>query len=104
MVKDADDVLVDVLAPVGKAFAKDPTVTAFNSRSLCVDRKVFAMVVKGELVLKLPAERAAALVKAKEGRLHALGGRVMKEWFVSPVARKAKWVALAKEARAFVAG
>lgn len=93
--------LVDALLPVAKAFAKDKTVVHYKTTSLCVGRKVFVMVVNGDLVLKLPADRAAALVAEGRGALHQAGGKAMKEWFVSPVARKAEWVKLAKESRAF---
>jgi hypothetical protein len=91
--------LVDALKPVGKAFAKDPDVVHYKATSLCVGKKVFAMLVNDELVVKLPAARAAELVATKKGRYHQLGARVMKEWFV---AGKTDWVTLAKESRKFV--
>jgi hypothetical protein len=94
--------LVEELKPLGKAFARDKDVVHYKATSLCVGRKVFAMIVKGELVVKLPAKRAQELVDAGKGRFHALGKKVMKEWFVSPVARNAEWVAVAKESRAYV--
>lgn len=96
--------LVEALQPIGKAFAKDEGVVHYKATSLCVGKKVFAMIVNGELVVKLPAPRAQALVDAGKGRFHALGKKVMKEWFVSPVARKKDWVAVAKESRKYVGG
>jgi len=100
--KAKDLELVDALKPLGKAFAKDADVVHYKATSLCVGKKVFAMIVKDELVVKLSAERAAELVGAGKGRFHQLGAKVMKEWFVSPIARKAEWVVVAKESRKFV--
>jgi hypothetical protein len=96
--------LIDALKPVGKAFASDKEVVHYKATSLCVGKKVFAMIVDGHLVVKLPAERAQDLVDAGKGKFHALGARVMKEWFVSPPARKKEWVSVAKESRKFVGG
>jgi hypothetical protein len=94
--------LVEELKPLGTAFKSDKDVVHYKATSLCVGRKVFAMIVKGELVVKLPAKRAQELVDAGRGRFHALGKKVMKEWFVSPVARKAEWISVAKESRDYV--
>jgi hypothetical protein len=96
--------LVPELNGIAKAFAKDKAVVHYKSTSLCVGKKVFVMVVKGDLVVKLSAARAQELVAEGRGRFHEAGGRAMKEWFTSPVAHKADWVKLAKESKAFVAG
>lgn len=100
--KPKDLELVAAMKPLGKAFAKDPDVVHYKATSLCVGKKVFAMLVKDELVVKLSADRAAELIAAGKGRFHQLGNKVMKEWFVSPIAHQADWVALAKESRKFV--
>ncbi|HEX4445297.1 MAG TPA: TfoX/Sxy family protein [Polyangiaceae bacterium] len=93
------------------AFADDDRVTppeatrrAFGSNGLKVDGKIFAMLVRGSLVLKLPKERVAALLAAGEGApFDTGGGRVMKEWVVLRLPERA-WLALAREAQAFVGG
>ena len=54
--KAKDLELVDALKPLGKAFAKDADVVHYKATSLCVGKKVFAMIVKDELVVKLSAE------------------------------------------------
>jgi hypothetical protein len=76
-----------------------------SSGQLKVDGRIFAMLVRGELVLKLPGARVDALVDSGDGeRFDAGKGKPMREWFVlSPTSRKS-WPALAKEALAFVAG
>jgi hypothetical protein len=71
---------------------------------LKVDGKIFAMLVRGELVLKLPGKRVDALIESGDGRRFDAGkGKPMREWFaLSPASRKS-WMTLAREAMAFVA-
>ena len=70
---------------------------------LKVDGRIFAMLVKGRLVLKLPADHVAALVDSGDGEHFDAGkGRPMREWLaLSPTSHKS-WLALAREAMAFV--
>jgi hypothetical protein len=74
-----------------------------SSGQLKVQGRIFAMLVRGELVLKLPRARIDELVEAGEGtRFDAGKGRPMREWFaLSPTSPK-RWLPLAEEARAFV--
>ena len=95
-------------APVAAAFAKDREVglgRMFSSNSvLSVKGKIFAMLVKGKLVVKLPREQVADLVASGEGAYFDPGhGRLMKEWVALSSARPA-WIALARQAHAFVKG
>ena len=75
----------------------------FSFGALKVIGKIFAMMSsKEKFVVKLPKARVDELVSGSKGeRFDPGGGRVMKEWFVVEDA-KADWVALAKEACAFV--
>jgi hypothetical protein len=93
-------------APVVAAFANDQNVTRkrmFSSDNvLAVKGKIFAMLVKGKLVAKLPKERVEELVSEGIGENFDPGhGRLMKEWVVVGAGR-APWVELAKEAYRFV--
>jgi TfoX/Sxy family transcriptional regulator of competence genes len=95
-------------APVAAAFADDGEVglgKMFSSSSvLNVRGKIFAMLVKGKLVAKLPKERVAGLVASGAGEYFDPGhGRLMKEW-VAVADHRPQWVALAREAHAFVSG
>ena len=94
------------LAPVVAAFARDRRVSTgriFVSTGLKVDGKVFAFVRQGTLVLKLPQARVAELIAVGDGAPFDRGrGTPMREW-VSIASGHGDWVALAKEARAFVA-
>jgi TfoX/Sxy family transcriptional regulator of competence genes len=95
-------------APVVAAFAKDRHVSRrkmFSSSSvLNVNGKIFAMLVRGKFVAKLPKDRVAELVSSGNGEYFDPGhGRLMKEW-VAVGAGKALWVKLAKEAYRFVKG
>lgn len=66
--------------------------------------KFFAMIVKGELVVKLPAERVSELVAAGAGRpLESGRGRPMKEWVCLRPTGEAACAAYVVEARGFVA-
>jgi hypothetical protein len=91
-------------APVVEAFAADPAVTSgrmMASFGLKVNDKIFAMVVKGMLVLKLPKARVDEMVGGGAGEhLETANGRRMKEWIA--VAGDDGWVELAREAYAFV--
>lgn len=93
-------------APVAAAFAKDRTVSGKrrfgSSNVLSVEGKIFAMLVKGQFVAKLPKERVDELVRNGTGVYFDPGhGRLMKEWVAVGVGR-APWVALAKEAHRYV--
>jgi hypothetical protein len=69
---------------------------------LSVNGKIFAMLVRGKLVVKLPQQRVDGLVAARVGTYFDPGhGRLMKQW-ISIGAGKAPWVGLAQEAYAFV--
>ena len=70
---------------------------AFSSPGLRVGGKVFAMLVRGELVVKLPAERCAELVQAG-ARPFQSGGRPLREWVTIRLADRARWGVLAEEA------
>jgi hypothetical protein len=74
-----------------------------STGQLKVDGKIFAMLVRGQLVVKLSRERVDALVDSGAGgRFDAGKGKPLREWFaLSPTSRRS-WPALAKEAMAFV--
>ena len=78
--------------------------TGFGSNpGLRISARIFAMVVSGELVVKLPKGRVDELVAAGVARRFDAGkGRPMKEWASVDVAMSRRWRALVREARAFV--
>lgn len=76
----------------------------FGSGTLKVEGRIFAMVTRGDLVLKLPARRVSELLAAGHGHAFDAGkGRPMAEW-VAIDAANPSWRELAEEARTFVAG
>ncbi len=80
----------------------DPSRGAFGSNALKVDGKIFAMLVRGELVVKLPRATVEELVVTGRGVPFDAGkGRPMKEWLVVRAPERA-WLGLAREAHAFV--
>jgi len=93
-------------AEVIDAFAGDRRVTSgtmMASLGLKVGGKIFAMLVRGHLVVKLPRERVAALVEAGLGEQFdpQRDGRLMKEWVVV-AGDDPPWLDLAREAHGFV--
>ncbi len=81
-----------------------PRRTGFGAAALKVDDRIFAMLVQGWLVVKLPQHRVDTLVTLGEGeRYDPGGGRLMREWVtVGPQLAEPQWLALAHEARDFV--
>ena len=92
--------------PIVNAFAGDRQVKCgrmFSSNSvLSVHGKIFAMLTKGNLVVKLPKDRVDEMVSRGHGKHFDPGhGRLMKEWVVVGPG-KLSWIELAKEAHRFV--
>ena len=90
------------------AYVQKPEVelgTGFGSiPGLRVGGKIFAMLARGSLVVKLPRERVATIVGSGGGTRFDPGhGRLMKEWVAVPARSGADWRALVDEAFAFVA-
>jgi TfoX/Sxy family transcriptional regulator of competence genes len=76
----------------------------FASDGLKTDGKFFAMVSKGDLVVKLPAARVDELEESGAGRRFDPGhGRLMKEWAALEPADEKACEAYVEEARSFVA-
>jgi len=74
-----------------------------TNEGLRVSGKIFAMLVRGELVVKLPGERVDELVEAGAARRFDAGkGRPMKEWASVPASASRRWKGLVEEARTFV--
>ena len=90
----------------GSASAQVGEGKGFGSTGqLKVNGKIFAMLVRGELVLKLPRDRVDALVVSGEGRHFDAGkGRPMREWLALSPTSRIPWLALAREGMAFVGG
>ncbi|HEX6799443.1 MAG TPA: hypothetical protein VF116_17175 [Ktedonobacterales bacterium] len=92
------------------AFQQTPGVTregtGFGSSGLKVGGKIFTMLVRGALVVKLPRQRVDEFVAAGEGERYdpRRDGRLMKEWLVAGPALDEDWLPLAREALAFVGG
>jgi hypothetical protein len=99
------------------AFAADPELAAiveafeagrgerrkFGANGLKVNGRIFAMLVRGQLVVKLPRQRVEALVASGQGEPFDPGhGRKMREW-VTVLSPAVSWVDVAREAHDFVA-
>ncbi|HEY2316066.1 MAG TPA: hypothetical protein VGH96_20830 [Streptosporangiaceae bacterium] len=79
-----------------------PGGSGFGRGSLKYRGKIFAMLVRGSLVLKLPADRVTELIAAREGvAFDANKGTAMREWFSLAPGSTLDWLSLATEALAF---
>ena len=74
----------------------------FGRSAVRFQNKIFVMLVRGRLVLKLPAGRVDALVGTGDGvRFDANKGTPMKEWFSLDPESGLPWLPLAREALDF---
>ncbi|WP_236789278.1 TfoX/Sxy family protein [Amycolatopsis sp. GM8] len=97
--------LVDQFVGMPDVAPPGSTGGRFGSHALRVRSKIFAMYVRGQLVLKLPKSRVDELVAAGEGiRFDANKGTPMKEWLALAPESELPWHPLAEEAMTFVRG
>lgn len=74
----------------------------FGRSALRFQNKIFAMFVRGRLVLKLPAARVDVLVASGDGiRFDANKGTPMREWLSLDPESGLPWLPLAREALDF---
>ena len=77
----------------------------FGSSALKIQNKIFAMLVREKLVVKLPKPRVDVLITSGKGERFdpRHDGRLMKEWVTVESTSEEEWLALAREAMEFVA-
>jgi hypothetical protein len=76
----------------------------FGADALQVDGRIFAMVTRSRIVLKLPAERVRDLIQSGHGSPFDAGkGRPMREWVALEEGAYERLLPLAEEALTFVA-
>jgi len=107
--RTADDAFAVIVSALGsqpgvrRPIAPATATQRFGSSALRVHGRIFAMMSRGRLVLKLPSERVAELIYSGRGEPFDAGkGRPMTEWISLEPARQADWLDLATEAMEFV--
>ena len=96
------EAIVATLVREKRVKAPSATRGRFGSNGLKTNGKIFAMLAQSTVVVKLPRERVEALVAAGAGERFDPGhGRLMKEW-IALQGDTQRWLALAREAHAFV--
>ena len=73
---------------------------ALSNEGLMVHGKLFAFLLRGQLIVKLPVERVAEVIGAGTGAPATMGTRTMKQWL--EVTREADWAQLARESYDYV--
>ncbi len=96
-----------LFAELAPRFLADPAVTEGtgfgSSPGLRVGTRIFAMLSRGELVVKLPRQRVEQLVMSGVGAYFDPGhGRRMREWVTISPRHGRDWEQLAGEALEFV--
>ncbi len=95
--------LIDEMLAADRAVSPPSPGGGFGSSALRYQNKIFAMLVRGRLVLKLPKARVDGLVESGDGdRFDANKGKPMKEWLALDPGSALGWSALAREAMTFV--
>ena len=98
-------------ATIVEALLGNPGVTppsdgkGFGSSGLKIHNKIFAMLVEGKLVVKLPKARVDALIASGDGDRFdpRHDGRLMKQWISVEPSAEVGWLDLSREAMEFVA-
>ncbi len=102
---DPDPDPAEVFEDLREGFVDIPGVSdgrMFQSDGLTYGGKVFAALSKGQLLVKLPADRVAALIDDGVGLpFDANKGRPMREWMLVPMAEHSQWPPIAAEALSF---
>jgi TfoX/Sxy family transcriptional regulator of competence genes len=106
-VRGGSHALDEIVAALGELVGVEaPSVSRgkFGTNGLKVNGKIFAMLVGGALVVKLPRERVDALVASGRAQRFDPGrGKLMKEW-ATLIGSEDQWLELAREAHRFVEG
>jgi hypothetical protein len=103
-VEERFEQLVDELVDIDGVTPPSPG-RGFGSSALKYHGKIFAMLVRGHLVVKLPKARVTELVAAGEGtHFDANKGTPMKEWFTLAEPTTLSWSGLSHEALDNAAG
>ena len=73
-----------------------------QGNSLKYKKKMFLMLNNERFIVKLPAERVAALIESGEGLPYDAGtGKQLKEWLIISRIDLESWIKFGEEAKAF---
>jgi len=100
-IRERYESLVDDLVGI-EGVTPPPGGSGFGRGSLRYRGKIFAMLVRGQLVVKLPEVRVAELIEARSGSaFDANKGTPMREWLRVDPDAGLDWRSLASEALDF---
>ena len=97
------DRVVEALLDTDGVTPPEPSKRGFGTGALKINGRIFAMLVRGHLVVKLPAKRVSGAIQAGDGvAFDANKGKPMREWLSVPPTSRLDWEGLAREALEFV--
>jgi hypothetical protein len=95
--------MTDVYEEVKTHFSRENDVIVLSGRGaqgIKRGGKLFVMFMKGDIIVKLPAERVTEIISMGEGASYDPGtGKPMKNWVLIPVSRKDLWIKYIEEAK-----
>ena len=97
--------MAEVYEEIKEHFSTDGDVVVLSGRGaqgIKRGKKLFVMFLKGDLLVKLPAERVAEIVASGDGLAYDPGtGKPMRNAVLIPASRKDLWIGYAKEAKQY---
>jgi hypothetical protein len=98
----------DRFAAIADELRREPGIdvgTGFGTNpGLRIGGRIFAMMLRDELVVKLPVGRCEELTRDAGATAFQVGNRKMREWVSVPDEPTHDWAALGREALAYVRG
>ena len=95
--------MTDIYEELKTHFSKDRDVTVLSGRGaqgIKQGKKLIVMFMKGEIIVKLPANRVSEIITSGEGEAYDPGtGKPMKNWVLIPETRKDLWIKYCEEAK-----
>jgi len=95
--------MTDIYDELKVHFSNDRDVKVLSGRGaqgIKQDKKLIVMFMKGEIIVKLPANRVSEIIASGEGESYDPGtGKPMKNWVLIPGTHRNLWIKFCEEAK-----